>query len=100
MSSNAGAFRDWFHSLTAVDETEVLKEFISLLRQVPLCERLPVKLFRFAVTSLLDFVPIVGQIAAIFDTFVVDKLFSSRAKFFMDDLNKVSGTFRTGADKP
>ena len=100
MSSNAVAFRNWFHSLTAVDETEMLKEFISLLHQVPFCERLPMKLFRFAITSALGFVPIVGQIASVFDTFVVDKLFRGGAKFFMDDLNKVSGTFRTGANKP
>ena len=36
----------------------------------------------------------VGQVADFLDTFVVDKLFGSKsAKFFMDDLNKVSGTF-------
>jgi hypothetical protein len=101
MSSNAAAFRDWFHSLTAVNDTEVLREYVSLLRQVPLCERLPAKLFRFAVTFSLGFIPMVGQIADIFDTFVVDKLFRpNSAKFFMDDLNKISGTLTEDSNTP
>ena len=97
--SKAEDFRSWFHSLQSFDRTQILKEYISVLQQVPWTSRLPGKAFRFVTTTGLGLVPvvgpIVGAIAGAIDAFVIDQLFRKKSpKFFIDELNKVAGVLR------
>jgi hypothetical protein len=92
----ANDFRSWFHSLTLYNRTEVLKEYINVINQVPLRSRTPAKVFRFITTTGLGIIPGIGTIAgaaaSIIDSFVIDQLFRPPSpKFFIDDLNKVAG---------
>lgn len=89
-SKNALAFRKWFASLEAINEKEVLKEYISVLQDVPWIQRLPGKTFRFAITTFASLIPgAVGFVAGALDTFFLDSLGKKKSpKFFIDDLTK------------
>lgn len=91
-NGKADTFRKWFHALKSFDRLEILKEYISIIQEVPWTQKLPAKVFRFAATTGLGLIPGVGQLASIFDTFVLDRLFRKASpKYFIDDLNQVTG---------
>jgi hypothetical protein len=94
--STAREFRVWFHSRNSYNRTELMREYITVLKQVPWISRMPSKLFRFLVTTGLGMIPgagpVLGAAAGGFDAFVVDQLFRPKSpKFFLDDLNRVAG---------
>ncbi len=91
-NKNAKEFRDWFHSNQDLSETEILREYLYVVQQVPWIQRLPSKTLRFVVTATCGLVPVVGQAVSFFDSFVIERLFRPRSpKFFIDDLTKVTG---------
>lgn len=96
-SADAAKFREWFHAADISDPKEILREYVGMLRTVPVVQRLPVKTLRFAVTTGLGFVPVLGQVASAIDTFLVDKLFRGHSpRFFLDDLRTFAGRIGIG----
>jgi hypothetical protein len=94
-NKNVNDFRDWFHANHELNETELLQEYISVLRQVPWIQSPLSKTLRFAVTSIAGFIPVVGQLASAFDTFIVDRFFCGKSpKFFIDDLTNIKGSLK------
>lgn len=88
----AQGFREWFHGNNDLNEREMLREYIGLLREVPLTQRLPTKILRFVVTTGLGFVPALGLAASALDTFVIDQMLKgSSPRFFIDDLRDFYG---------
>jgi hypothetical protein len=89
-------FRNWFHGLHSHDIRDVMKEYVSILQQMPWTSKTPAKLFRFVTTAGLGLIPVVGPVlgtvAGGIDAFVVDQLFKPKSpRFFIDDLNNVAG---------
>ncbi len=94
-NKNANDFRNWFHANQELSETEILREYIGVLQQVPLTQKLPSKMLRYIVISFTGFVPGLSQIASFFDTFVTDRLFRGKSpKFFIDDLANIRGNLK------
>jgi hypothetical protein len=94
-NKNAAYFRDWFHTKKELSEKEILREYIGILNEIPTIQGLPLKALRFVVTSGFGFIPILGQIVSMFDTFIVEKLFRGKTpKFFIDDLTKIKGRIK------
>lgn len=94
-NKNANDFRNWFHENQELNEKEILREYIGVLRQVPLVQKQPLKTLRFVVTTSAGFVPILSQIISSFDAFVVDRLFRGKSpKFFIDDLTNIGGDLK------
>lgn len=92
-SKDAQSFRKWFHSREGWSEKEILKEYISVIQQVPWTQKLPTRILRFIVTGALGFVPGVGHAASFIDSFIVDRAFRQESpKFFIDDLHQLSKT--------
>ncbi|MEI7636827.1 MAG: hypothetical protein WCJ37_05935 [Syntrophus sp. (in: bacteria)] len=92
---NAEQFREWFHKNGELKEREVLREYISLLREVPWVQSLPLKVLRFVVTTGLGFIPPIGQVVSFLDTFMVEKVFRGRSpRFFVDDLSTFYGRIK------
>jgi len=92
-SRKAESFRRWFHSLKTLDRKEILKEYLSIIQEVPWTQKLPTKVFRFVATTGLGLIPGIGQLASFFDSFIFDRLFQKESpKFFIDDLNRFMGT--------
>ncbi len=94
-NKNSMEFRKWFHDNQKLNEKELLCEYLKIIKQVPTIQNLPVKSLRFIVTTVLGFVPIAGQIAGVFDSFIIEKLFKGRSpRFFIDDITKVTGSIK------
>lgn len=94
-SRQADTFRGWFHENKELNEREILRQYLELLREVPLVERLPSKILRFAATSGLGIVPGLGEVASLLDTFVIDRMLKGRSpRFFMDDLRDFHGKIK------
>lgn len=91
-SDKADSFRKWFHALHSYNRIEILKEYMAVIQEIPWTQKLPAKIFRFAATTGLGLIPGVGQVASLFDTFVLEYLSRKASpKFFIDDLNRVTG---------
>jgi len=69
-NKNAKDFRNWFHENHELNEKEILREYIGVLKGVPWIKRLPSKTLRFVVTSGFGLVPVLGQIVSFFDSFI------------------------------
>jgi hypothetical protein len=94
-NKNAKDFRDWFHKNQELSEKEILREYLSVLKQIPMIQRLPSKALRFVVTLGFGFIPGLGQAISFFDSFIVDRLFRGKSpKFFIDDLTSVTGSLK------
>ena len=92
-NKNSMDFRDWFHKNQELNEKEILREYLGVLQQVPSIQKLPSKILRFVITSVLGYVPVLGQAVSFFDSFIIDRLFKgSSPKFFIDDLTNVTGS--------
>lgn len=88
-------FRHWFHQTTSSDTPDIAKEYISVLKSVPRVSSTPMKGLRFAVTTALGAIPIVGTIAGALDTFVVEKLLKgSSPRYFIENLEAFRGRFK------
>jgi len=95
MNKNAAEFREWFHKNVELGEKEILREYLDVLKQVPAIQKLPLKSLRFIITTAAGFVPILGQIAGLFDSFIIEKLFKGQSpRFFIDDLTKATGSLK------
>lgn len=97
-STNAGEFRKWFHERKQLSGNELAAEYVELLRTVPLIQKLPAKIIRFAITLPIEFIPIPGLSSAIsfLDTFVIEKLMKGNSpRYFIDDLKKFRGVVRS-----
>lgn len=93
VSKEAESFRKWFHTREGWSENEILKEYISVIQQVPWTQKLPTRVLRFIITSALGFVPGVGHAASFVDSFIIDRAFRKDSpKFFIDDLHQLSKT--------
>ena len=97
VSKNAQTFREWFHSQKSWEEDEIIREYISVLNDVPWTERLPTKALRFLVTTGLGLVPGlepgIGLAASALEAFGFDKVFSKASpKFFINDLRQLDKT--------
>lgn len=93
LGGKAESFRKWFHSRETWDEGDILKEYLSVLQDVPWTQRLPTRVLRFIATTGLGFIPGVGQAASFIDTFVFDRVFQRGSpKFFIDDLRQLART--------
>ena len=96
VSKNAQIFREWFHSQKSWEEDDIIREYISVLNNVPWTERLPTKVLRFLVPTGLGLVPGIGQAAlaaSALDALVFDKVFSKASpKFFINDLRQLAIT--------
>ncbi|NQU59555.1 MAG: hypothetical protein HQ512_00325 [Rhodospirillales bacterium] len=94
-SPDAKQFRKWFHSNANLSEKEILQRYIDLLHQVPWTQRAPGKTLRLAITTAAGFLPVLGAVASVIDTFVVDKLLSEKSpKFFIENLRNFSGQIK------
>ena len=94
-NKNSNDFRIWFHNNEELNEKEILREYVGVLQQVPTIDKLPSKSLRFAVTSILGFIPVIAQMASFFDSFVLNKLFKGKSpKFFIDDLTNFTGDLK------
>ena len=94
-NKNVGDFRDWFHANHELNETELLQEYIGVLRQVPRIQSPLLKKLRFATTTITGLVPGLGHAVSLFDTFIVDRLFKGKSpKFFIDDLTNIRGSLK------
>ena len=93
VSKNAQTFREWFQSQKSWEEDDLIREYISVLNDVPWTERLPTKALRFLVTTGLGLVPGIGQAslaASALEAFAFDKVFSKASpKLFINDLRQL-----------
>lgn len=95
MNKNTSDFRDWFYKNQELNEKELLREYLGVLKQVPAIQKLPLKSLRFIITTATGFVPFLGQIVGFFDSFIIEKLFKGKSpKFFIDDLTKATGSLK------
>ena len=95
MNKDASDFREWFHKNQELNEKELLREYLDVLKQIPAIQKLPLKSLRFIITNATGFVPILGQLVGLFDSFIIEKLFNGKSpKFFIDDLTKATGAFK------
>jgi hypothetical protein len=91
-NSRAGEdFRVWLNSLDTDDPITIAREYIALLRAVPVTQSLPVRLIRYVIATVAGLVPpvglIAGPVASAVDSFLVDRLFAKRsARIFIDEL--------------
>lgn len=93
LSSKAKSFRKWFHSRENLSENEILKEYLSIIQDVPWTQKLPTRILRFISTTVLGFIPGAGQAASIVDSFVFDRIFQKGSpKFFINDLRQLAKT--------
>ncbi len=94
-SQNANEFRKWFHDRKNYDEKEIFKEYISLLREVPVVQTLPSKVLRFCIGKSLDFIPIVGQVTSFIDTFLLEEFLKGKSpKYFIEGLRSFRGKIK------
>ena len=93
LSSKAKSFREWFHSRENLSENEILKEYLTIIQDVPWTQKLPTRILRFITTTGLGLIPGVGLAASFFDSFVFDRIFRKGSpKYFIDDLRQLSKT--------
>jgi hypothetical protein len=98
-SNNAEAFRRWFHQNESLNERELVKAYIDLLREVPWIQRGPARGLRMAASlglSMFGFGFAIDAAATAIDNFVVDKYVRGRsAKIFVEDFRTFSGRIKT-----
>jgi hypothetical protein len=85
-SKHTQTLRDWFAQGSPSDTAEeTIQRYIETIGKPNLVESLPVKTFRFAVTTLLGiFNPVSGTIASAADNFLLDKCFPGKTpRLFM-----------------
>lgn len=93
LGRKAESFRRWFHSRESWDEGDILKEYLSIIQDVPWTRSLPTRILRFITTTGLGFIPGIGQAASFIDAFVFDRIFQKGSpKFFIDDLRQLART--------
>jgi hypothetical protein len=93
LGRKAESFREWFHSRESWEESDILKEYLSVLQDVPWTQTLPTRILRFIATTGLGFIPGIGQAASFVDAFVFDRIFRRGSpKFFIDDLSQLALT--------
>jgi len=89
-SQDGAAFRQWFQNECCGSPQEVAREYIEVLKTVPGISRMPVRIMRFLVTSILGQVPGLGVIASALDSFFVERWFcGGSTKFFIENLKQV-----------
>ncbi len=90
--SDAAAFRSWFHANCRRSEQDLIRrEIIHLLQREPSIQGMRSKLLRFALTTALGYVPVVGGLlgtaASFVDTIGADRLtVSCKPKAFLGRL--------------
>jgi hypothetical protein len=92
-SVDALAFRKWFHESVQRAESDILAEYVRLLRQMPATSSWSGKVIRFLVSTGLGLVnPVVGTVASALDTFVLDQVLQGNSpKYFIEDFAKFWG---------
>ena len=76
-----------------MSENEILKEYLSIIQDVPWTQKLPTRILRFITTTVLGLIPGAGQAASFVDSFVFDRIFQEGSpKFFIDDLRQLTKT--------
>ncbi len=94
-SSKTDVFRRWFHERKNLPEKELFAEYLNVVNEIPFIQTLPLTILRFAVTTTLDLVPIVGKVASALDTFVVERVLRGKSpKYFIEDLKTFTGFLR------
>lgn len=93
LSSKANSFRKWFHSRESWNERDVLKEYLTVIQEIPWTQKLPTRILRFITTTGLGLIPGVGQVASFIDSFIFDRAFRKDSpKFFIDDIRQLAKT--------
>ncbi|NGZ97875.1 MAG: hypothetical protein CV089_17425 [Nitrospira sp. WS110] len=93
LSSKANSFRKWFHSRESWNERDVLKEYLTVIQEIPWTQKLPTRILRFITTTGLGLIPGVGQVASFIDSFICDRAFRKDSpKFFIDDIRQLAKT--------
>ncbi len=101
LSTKASSFRKWFHSRENWSEKEILKEYLSVIQEIPWAQKLPTRILRFITITGLGFVAGVGQAASFVDSFIFDRAFRKDSpKFFIDDLRQLAKTKGLQQDAP
>jgi hypothetical protein len=89
--SGSQQFRKWFRQHRTDEPAALAKAFVSLLKEVPASESLPLRIIRYLVATAAGLVPAYGTFAGpavtAVDSFLTDYLFRKRgALFFVDEL--------------
>lgn len=87
--NRAKEFRRWFHTNVASNPDEACREYVEAIQRPNLTDKLPSKIIRFVVVSLLGRIPILGDAVSLADSFVLDRFLGGYSpKFFIDELRK------------
>jgi hypothetical protein len=85
------SFTSWFHQSCRDDPMRAAREYIGLLKQVPMVDKAPLKIVRLLVTTVIGLVnPIGGIAAAAGDMFGTEKLRSPSPKHFIERLEQLT----------
>jgi len=89
-SGDGESFRTWFHQNCSNSPNDAAKNYTHILKTVPLVDRLPVRVLRFAIVTAIAFAqPFIGVAAGAIDNFAVSRFFrGSSPKFFFEKLRK------------
>jgi hypothetical protein len=95
LSTDGIQFQQWFHDNCRKDTLTTAKEYANLLKQIPAAERGRGKTLRFAVTSAIGAIPVIGAIAGpavtAIDSFVLDRFLKGHSpKYFIEKLEKLT----------
>lgn len=92
-SRHAVNFRDWFHSVQSHNSEEVLQAYYELVTKTKWPTSLSGKILRFVTLTSLGLDGPMEALAGVADNFGVDWLCGAKSpKFFVDDVNKLTGT--------
>jgi hypothetical protein len=89
---NSKEFRKWLRKATTKDAKEIVKLYIESLKNKTLINSLPLKILRFAITSLVGAInPPIGLSVSAIDSFFVEKWLSGFSpRLFLDELSKIN----------
>ncbi len=88
-------FRQWFHDACRDDPILVAKEYVTLLREIPRAQSLPIRILRFLAVNAVGLIPGFGTVAnftiGVVDSFFIESwLKGNSPKYFIDDLRQLA----------
>lgn len=96
-SRDGQQFQGWFHQNCRTDAIGAAREYVKLLNEIPHIQRAPAKVLRFLITSVLGKIPILGEVASLADSFVVERLLRGPSpKYFIENLVGLSPPKKAG----
>lgn len=91
-SANGRKFRDWLRQADPKNAIELQRIYIEAIEKSLPSDSLPLRILRFAITSVLGVVnPVIGLSGSVLDSFFVDKWINGYSpKLFFDELQKLN----------